>query len=134
MDLILPKEVAQKTNGALRIIEWLDGRYKNVWGRPDFDDKSSKFWEMVFDIIKVWEKLWPRELEDWLHDRKIDLAVEKSISELSKSKLGLKKSMAYPPHLFQLLHAYWPQGKFADKEFTHHFKSRFPMFNNSNYT
>jgi len=131
MSLILPKDVAEKTNKALKYIEWMDGCYIK-WGRPPFDIKSDLFWEMIFDIIKVWEKAFPRECANWEHDRLIDLRDEKSLSEMVKK--GLKKRMAYPPNLFKILKAYWPTGNLGSKEFTEQFMRRFPIFKNSNYS
>ena len=86
----------------------------------------------MFDVIKVWERVFPTELEDWKHDRKIDLAVERSLKASVKS--GLKKSMAYPPNLFKMIRQYWPQAKMADREFTRMFRARYPIFKNSNYS
>lgn len=129
--MILPEHQAKLRARAIKVIEWLDGRY-DMWGKPDFDRKSSTFWEMIFDIIKVWENMWPTEMDDWKHDRAIDLELERSLQESVKH--GLKKTMAYPPHLFKLLKAYWPNGKLADREFTQEFMKRYPIFRNSNYT
>jgi len=131
MELALPRDIANKTNNALKVIDWLEGRYQN-WGRPAFDAKSAVFWEMVFDIIKVWERVFAQERLDWEHDKKIDLDNERSLKE-SVDK-GLKKRMAYPPNLYKLLRLYWPNGRFANKEFTQMFMTRFPIFRNSNYT
>lgn len=131
MDLVLPKQQAETIKRAEKVVDWLEGRFKQ-WGHPRFDIKSEIFWEMVFDIIKVWERAWPKERLDWLHDRKIDLAAERSLKESAKK--GFKKSVAYPPHLYPLLRQYWPDGRFATREFTKEFAGRFPIFRNSNYT
>ena len=131
MDLALPKGYAAMIERTRKVVDWLEGRYEQ-WGRPRFDIRSEIFWEMVFDIIKVWEKTWPNELKDWMHNRKVDLAIEKPLRELSKQ--GLKKSVGYPPHLYTLMKQYWPGGSFASKEFTQAFMGRYPMFRNSNYT
>lgn len=129
--MYLPDDVAMNTNRAVRLIEWLEGRFE-LWGKPEFDYKSSNFWEFVFDLIKVWNGIWPKELEDWKHDRAIDLQVEISLSESVKK--GFKKTMAFPPHLFKLLKTYWPGSSLQEKKFINMFITRYPIFRNSNYT
>ena len=131
MDISLPKEVGSRIKWARRVVDWLEGRFE-MWGKPDFDVKSAIFWEMMFDVIKVWQNLYPKELDDWQHNRKIDLSSEKSLSELVKG--GLKKSVGYPQHLYQMMRLYWPKGRFAGQDFSRQFGDRFPMFRNSNYT
>jgi hypothetical protein len=131
MDVALPNDVAKRIKWSRRVVDWLEGRFE-MWGEPPFDIKSEIFWEMMFDVIKVWEKLWPKELDDWQHNRKIDLAIEKSLPDLVKG--GLKKSVGYPQHLYQMMRMYWPDGRFASRDFARAFKGRFPIFNNSNYT
>ena len=129
--MVLPKGIGDRTNKAIKTIDWLEGRFKQ-WGEPKFDYRSEIFWEMVFDIIKVWEKMWPQEKVDWEHDRKVDLRDERSLRESVRG--GFKKSVAYPPHLFQMLKQYWPTGSLSSKNFTQSFMGRFPIFRNSNYT
>jgi len=131
MEVALPKGVATRIKWSRRVVDWLEGRYK-MWGRPAFDINSEIFWEMMFDVIKVWEGLWPQELDDWRYNRKIDLAAEKSLPELVKG--GLKKTVGYPQHLYQIMRMYWPRGKFASQDFVRAFRGRFPMFSNSNYS
>lgn len=127
MEMILPDGVER----ARKLTDWLEGRFK-INGSPEFDPKSANFWEMVYDIIMAFQRGFAKEFNDWLHDRDIDLAVERALKDSVKG--GFKKSVAFPPTLFKLLKAYWPQGKLQDKSFVSQFKKRYPQFRNSNWT
>lgn len=130
MSMILPKEavVNQMQN---RMADWLIGRMK-YWGNPAWDTKADSFWEMMFDVVQTWAKWWPKEYEDMLHDRQIDLGSEKSLHELVKGPV--KKTAVYPKHFFSLVKWVWPNAKMADQTFARQFAGRFPAFKNSNYT
>ena len=113
------------------LVEGLDNIYIK-FGRPKADVSSPVFWNMLGQIIQVWMKTYPQEFDDWMHDLKVDLAVERSIKE-SATK-GIKKSIGFPQRLFQMVRLYFPDLKFNNKKFVQKCIKTFPMLHNSNYT
>jgi len=101
-------------------------------GRPPGDYTSNSFWIMIDEIVKIWRKYFPQELADYTHDRELDLTVERSLSASVKG--GFKASVSFPPTMFQLIKAYFPDLIVHDKKFIGKFLARYPFFNRSNYT
>jgi len=113
------------------IIEGLDNIYIK-FGRPKADTKSRVFWDMLGQIIQVWMKTYPKEFNDWIKDVRLDLLVERPLKESAKK--GLKKSIGFPPRLYQMIRLYFPTLKFNDKKFIQKCIKTFPMLHNSNWT
>jgi len=111
------------SEGLLRIYERL--------GKPEVDISSPTFWLMIDQIVLVWHKLFPKEVADWEHDRAIDLAVERSISESAKS--GFARMGAYPPTLFRLLKGFYPDIPLSKRPFQRQFFNRYPLFRTTKY-
>ena len=102
------------------------------FGRPKADINSRVFWDMLGQIIQVWVKTFPKEFNDWIKDVKLDLAIERPLKESTKK--GLKKSIGFPPRLFQMVRLYFPDLKIVDKKFIQKCIKTFPMLHNSNWT
>lgn len=100
-------------------------------GRPEFDDTSTQFWFVIDQIVKGYLILFPQEFQDWMHDRALDLEVERSVAESARK--GISQVGAYPPMLFRMLYAFFPGAKLSNKKFSHSFFNRYPQFKNTNY-
>lgn len=101
-------------------------------GRPEADVKSNSFWIMIDELVNNWSIVYKQEAEDFVHDIKLDRAVERSLGDSVEG--GFKKYISYPPSLYQMIKAIFPDLKLQDKKFTSKFVSRYPIFNASNYT
>lgn len=113
------------------VVEGLDGIFMR-FGRPEADVKSRVFWDMLGQIIQVWMKTYPEEFNDWIHDVKLDLKVERSLKDSVRK--GLKKSIGFPPRLFQMIKLYFPTLKMQNKKFVQKCIKAFPMLHTSNYS
>jgi len=113
------------------LVEGLDTIYMR-FGKPPWDNKSLVSWNMLGQIIQVWMKMYPQEFEDWMHDVKLELSVERSLKE-SVTK-GFKKSIGFPPRLFAMIKLYFPEIKLQNKKFIQKCIKTFPMLHNSNFT
>ena len=79
-------------------------------------------------------KHYPEEFNDWIHDVKLDLEVERSLKETLKSGKGFKKAIGFPPRLFAMIRLYFPKIKVQNKKFIRKCIKTFPMLHTSNYT
>lgn len=113
------------------LVEGLDNIFVQ-FGRPKADVNSRVFWDMLGQIIQVWMKMYPQEYEDWMKDVQLELAIERPLRESVKK--GLKKSIGFPPRLFQMIRLYFPDLKFNNKKFIKKCIKTFPMLHNSNWT
>lgn len=101
-------------------------------GRPPADIKSPTFWIMIDQIVQVWQKLHPEEVDALRHDVLLERSVEKSLRQLVY--VGYKKTLVLPPRLFSLIKTLFPNLIVSDKAFTQNMISRYPFMNSSNYT
>lgn len=104
----------------------------NVWeklGRPE-DVSVPTGWIMIDQIVAVWQKAFPQEVADWLHDKQIDLSTEKSLDQLLKGQ-GYNP-LAYPPTFFQMMKAMLPDLKLSNKKFQRELIQRHPIFKTTN--
>lgn len=105
------------TEGLLMIFEKL--------GRPECDMNSATFWIMVDNIVNVWFKVFPYEVEEF----------KQTVSEQKEDDRGIKESLktgignqyAIPAGLFKMMRAFWPSIPFTDKNFIHKFTQRYPF-------
>lgn len=105
------------TEGLLMIFEKL--------GRPECDINSATFWIMVDNIVNVWFKVFPFEVEEF----------KQTVSEQKEDDRGIKESLdlgignqyAIPAGLFRMMKAFWPLVPFTDKKFIHKFTERYPF-------
>lgn len=102
-------------------------------GRPEPVLTSNSFWVMIDELVNNWSVVYRQESEDFIHDIKIDRAVEGTLSSMNKANVW-KKSVAYPPSLYRMIKVFFPTLKLQDKKFISKFISRYPNFNASNYT
>lgn len=113
------------------LVEGLDNIFIQ-FGRPKADVNSRVFWDMLGQIIQVWMKTYSQEYNDWMKDLRLDLSVERSLKDSVKG--GFKKSIGFPPRLFQMVRLYFPDLKIVDKKFIKKCIRTFPMLHNSNWT
>ena len=113
------------------LVEGLDNIFVQ-FGRPKADVNSRVFWDMLGQTIQVWMKMYPQEYNDWMKDVQLELAIERPLRESVKK--GLKKSIGFPPRLFQMIRLYFPDLKFNNKKFIKKCIKTFPMLHNSNWT
>jgi hypothetical protein len=99
-----------------------------IWeklGKPD-DPMSATGFLVIDNIVQVWLRFYSDELEQFTKDIKQELTVERSVRESNKQ--GGYFMISYPPHLYQLLKAMFPDIKLQDKAFIKHFLFRYPQF------
>lgn len=88
-----------------------------IWekiGRPeDFNSLAGK--KMLEEIARVYEYFFRREYLDFIYDRNIDLKYEKPIEQLVKENHGITP-ISYPPTLFNLIKAIFPDVNLASRE------------------
>ncbi len=84
-----------------------------IWerfGRPDdFNTTSGKV--LLQEIVNVWKYFYRQEYLATLHDNKLDLEFEKSVSQM---KMGYSP-IAFPPTLFNLIKAMFPNVNLASR-------------------
>lgn len=102
-------------------------------GRPEPDLKSNNFWVMIDELVNNWSVVYKEEARDFVSDIKLERAVEGTLSSMNKTNTW-KKSVAYPPHLYQMIKVFFPDLKLQDRKFITKFINRYPLFNASNYT
>lgn len=99
-------------------------------GKPQ-DLSNETGWKMLEGIVSVWQKAFPQEVQDWKHDRAMDLENERSITDHVKG--GVSNPVTYPPALFFLMKSIFPNVRFSDKKMQHELVQRFPVFKTTNY-
>lgn len=109
------------TMGLMRIWEKL--------GKPN-DCSTNAGWIVLDQVVAVWQKAFPQEVTDWIHDRKDDLLVERSVREHVKG--GGYNPVTYPPSFFLLLKSMLPDQKLTDKKFQKALCERHPIFKSTN--
>ena len=92
----------------------ITGALMAIWerfGRPeDFSTQAGVI--LLQEIINVWKYFFKAEYEATLHDNKIDIANEKSVS---KMEYGYN-SIMYPPTLFNLIKAMFPDVNLSSRK------------------
>jgi hypothetical protein len=106
------------TEGLCKVFERL--------GKPQGDIKSPHFWLMIDNIVQVWSKVFPHELEEFKEtvsdQRKTERSLKDSIAK------GLCQQYALPMNLFKMLRVFFRDMSFTSKDFVHQFTSRYPFF------
>lgn len=102
-------------------------------GRPEADIESNNFWIMIDELVNNWSVVHKDEAKAFVSDIRLERSVEKTLYALSKGN-SWKKSVAYPPSLYQMIKIFFPNLKLQDRKFITKFISRYPIFNASNYT
>ena len=109
------------TEGLMRVWEKL--------GRPE-DLDTNTGWLMMDQIIAVWQKCFRQEVLDWDHDRRVDLSSERSVKEHVKG--GGYNPIAYPPILFALIKAIFPDINLSTRKIQKTLTDRYPLFKTTN--
>lgn len=106
----------------------------DIWnkiGRPT-DITATSGLKMLDETIRVWEKAFPHEVIDWMHDMSIDREAERTIQQHIKG--GGYNPVSYPPTLFHLIKIMLPELKLGDKRIHHTICQRYPnLFKTTNY-
>jgi hypothetical protein len=102
-------------------------------GRPDANINSNSFWIMVDELVNNWSVVYKEESSAFISDIKLQRSVEGTLASMNKSNVW-KKSVAYPPTLYQMIKIFFPDLKLQDRKFIEKFINRYPIFNASNYT
>ena len=88
-----------------------------IWeriGKPeDYTTTAGK--KLLAELANVFMHFYPAEYADFLHDRAIDLKYEKPLYQLSHENHGITP-ISYPPTLFKLIKAMFPQAQLGTKE------------------
>jgi len=112
--------------------EYLTRLYVRL-GRPEADYSSNNFWIMIDELVNNWSVTHPDEAKEFTNNIKIDRAAELTLTKLVREN-HWKKSVSYPPSLYQMIKIFFPNLKLQDKKFVAKFINRYPAFNASNYT
>jgi len=112
--------------------EYLTQLYVKL-GRPEADYSSNNFWIMIDELVNNWSVTHPDEAKEFTNNIKIDRAAEFILTKLVREN-HWKKSVSYPPSLYQMIKIFFPNLKLQDKKFVAKFINRYPIFNASNYT
>lgn len=116
----------------LLTITWLD-RLANRLGNPT-DIESQSGLTLLDAIIGAWMKHFPAEASAWSEDVKTDLENEKSLGELTSIHSIGYNPASYPPSLFKLLKAMFPNLKLQDRIVWKKLIKLYPgLFKTSNY-
>lgn len=112
------KHGAVLTEGLIRIWEKL--------GKPN-DCSTEAGWRMLDQVINCWTLHFLKEVEDWKHDRELDLSNEMSLSQIVKKGGGFNP-ITFPPVLYQLLKVNLPSQKLNDRKFQKELIRRHDLF------
>jgi len=85
-----------------------------IWerfGRPE-DFSTTAGVVLLKEIISVWKYFFREEYEATLHDNKLTVSVEKPKSQLKQGYIPI----AYPPTLFNLLRAMFPNVNLSSRK------------------
>lgn len=92
----------------------ITGALMNIWerfGRPeDFSTQAGV--TLLQEIINVWKYFFRAEYEATLHDNKLDIANEKSVSKMDYGY----NTIMYPPTLFNLIKAMFPDVNLSSRK------------------
>lgn len=112
------------------IAKYLDTVWTRV-GKPD-DCSTAAGLTVLKAIMHTWQKFYADEVSAWAHDRQIDLAHEKTLSELADG-FGYNP-ITYPPALYQMLSVMLPKQNLKDKTFIKRLTHDFPILKSTNLT
>lgn len=94
-------------------------------GHPECDIHSATFWIMVDNIVNVWFKVFPYEVEEFKQTVTEQKETDRSIKD--SLKIGIGSQYAIPANLFRMLKSFWPTIPFTNKDFIHMFTTRYPF-------
>ena len=97
----------------------------NKLGRPECDINSATFWVMVDNIVNVWFKVFPFEVEEF--KQTVNEQKENDRGTLKLEDAGINNQYAIPAGLYKMLRSFFPYIRFTEKEFIHKFTTRYPF-------
>lgn len=120
------------TEQELLSIEFLD-KLAGRLGNPS-DIQTQAGLKLMDAIIGVWQKHFPQEAKDWIHDRKMDLDYEKPVSELIKDTSAGYNPAGYPRQLYNMIKVMFPNLKLQNRAVFNKLIDLYPkLFKTSNY-
>lgn len=99
-------------------------------GRPEADINSATFWVMVDNIVNVWFKVFPYEVQEFKET--VTEQKENDRGALKIDQAGINNQYAIPAGLYKMLKAFWPRLPFTNKDFIHKFTQRYPFTKTTN--
>ncbi|MCK9355138.1 MAG: hypothetical protein M0P59_13420 [Gallionella sp.] len=113
-------------------IQFLDKLASRLGNPTDISTESGL--KLMDAIIGAWQKHFAQEAADWTHDRKLDLANEKTLHELASTKSFGYNPASYPHYLFKLIKVMFPHLKLQNKKVYMKLLRIYPnLFKTSNY-
>ncbi len=121
-------EIASREAAA--IVEGCERVY-NALGKPT-DTSTDSGWKMVDNLVGVWYRFYPWEIEDWKKELSIQLGGERSVHDALRANGGYIP-ISFPTRLYKMLDTYLPEQKITDRKFIKKFAGRYPIFKFTNY-
>jgi hypothetical protein len=116
----------------LLTITFLDRLANKLGNPPDLTTEAGL--KLMDAVIGVWQKHFTQESKDWIHDRALDMANEKSLSYLASNKSAGYNPATYPPQLFKLIKTMFPDLKLQNRKVFMKLIQIYPnLFKTSNY-
>lgn len=126
----MDEEIIIPTQFQAAIAKGLDTMSTKLGNPPDCSTEAG--WKVLDYCVGVWYKFFPQEVKDYIHDKKIDLSIERDISD-HVTGFGIN-TLTYPPTLFQLLRTMLPQQNLKDKKFIHKLLISHPILKATKYS
>jgi len=98
-------------------------------GNPS-DCSVNTGWVMMDNIMQIWKKFYPGEVEDWKKDVIVSLDTERTIA--ASVKEGGYFPMSYPTRLYKLIKTLLPDQKLNDDNFIKDITGRYPFLKVTN--
>lgn len=99
-------------------------------GNPT-DCSTNAGWVILDQIMQIWYKFYPQEVEEWKTDILDTLDLERTIAQSTKA--GGYFPMSWPTRLYKLVKALLPDQKLNDDKFVHQVVGRYPMLKTTRY-
>ena len=120
--LVVSKEAAALAKGLENVSKKL--------GDPK-DCSTNTGWVMMDNIVQIWMKAWPWEVNDWIKQLADDLGAERTVHQAVKANGGYFP-ISYPTRLYKLIKAMLPDQKLNDYDFIKGMTSRYPFLKTTN--
>ena len=105
-------------------------RIYSLLGKPT-DCSTDSGWKMCDELVEMWYKHYPWELDAWKEELKDELDIERSVKDSVKG--GGYFPISYPTRLYQMLETYLPDQRLHDRGFIRKMVRRHPVFKRTNF-
>lgn len=99
------------------------------FGKPT-DCSTEVGWKMCDELVRLWYRHFPWEVEAWKKETLDELDVERTPYEAGDYGYF---PISYPTRLYKMLDTYLPDQKLQDRDFIAKMLTRHPIFKRSNY-